>query len=272
MIGLTHNTGSIMEKIIEKENQFYNPPEHFNDEDFDEKDFRNGWIHDRDARRYDHSDINEETDYDGSLTQYKNVKNLMDAKELSDPIDVFKEIEQTLKDSGDIHKYKDYLPKLRNNPAYKDFSEEKQQKLNYEKNVIKFRKDIHIYLKQINELLDIIKSKKDNVDDAQSMFELIKIIEDRAGISYPIYHFDDYLIKPNNIPKSIKDKNYKLFKEHLQRLENALQDQINELYFYNSSEHFANNFNIKQYKQLVLPIINEIISIISNLVYIISDI
>lgn len=48
----------------------------------------------------------------------EHLKKLLDAKELDSPIEVFKQINDTLKGSGDINKFKDWITKIRNHPDF----------------------------------------------------------------------------------------------------------------------------------------------------------
>ena len=50
---------------------------------------------------------------------YVKLKRLMDAKELDSPVEVFKQIQDTLTGSGDIHKFKDWVTKMRSKPEYR---------------------------------------------------------------------------------------------------------------------------------------------------------
>lgn len=50
---------------------------------------------------------------------YRKLKRLMDAKELHSPAEVFRQILPTLEDSGDIHKFKDWVSKMRRSNEFK---------------------------------------------------------------------------------------------------------------------------------------------------------
>lgn len=94
--GLSHNTASIMRNLISQEMQ---------DTFGNDGAYRNGeWF----------------SSYDLALEEFDKVKKMMDSKELKNSIDVYTEIEDTLKESGDIYKYKDYNTKIRNSKEYLD--------------------------------------------------------------------------------------------------------------------------------------------------------
>jgi hypothetical protein len=78
--GLSHNTGSIMGKVIDQESQ------------------------DLGYNSYDEN---------------KKVKKLMDSKELKEPVHVYRAIEKILQEGSDIYRYKDWTGKLRAHPEYK---------------------------------------------------------------------------------------------------------------------------------------------------------
>lgn len=86
--GLAHNTASVMPKVIQEE-------------------------------------INEWSKSNPNLTQHhltekyqKNVKTLMDSKEIDDPMTVYKEIQGIIESPENKHIYKDWITKIRNAPDY----------------------------------------------------------------------------------------------------------------------------------------------------------
>lgn len=91
---------------------------------------------------------------------YRQIKRLMDAKELNSPIEVFKSIKDTLTDSGDINKFKDWITKIRNQPEL--FKTDPQRASNL----------FHIYIRKVilqrrsllNEYKDDLKNKLNNVE------------------------------------------------------------------------------------------------------------
>jgi len=94
--GLAHNTGSIMPKVIGEEGK-----------DFDK----------RNKTEYNIFGETPPGAYD--YTKEKEiVLRMMDAKELQDSAHVYKEIEDTLKGSGDINRWKDWTGKITSKPSY----------------------------------------------------------------------------------------------------------------------------------------------------------
>ena len=81
--GLMHNTGSIFEKMI--------------DQEFDTEGHADPMV----ALEIEHD----------------KVKRLMNSKELTNPLDVYKVVEPELEESNDIHQYRDWNTKLRNHPV-----------------------------------------------------------------------------------------------------------------------------------------------------------
>lgn len=130
--------------------------------------------------------------------EQEKVSRLMDAKELNDPIDVYKEIESTLRESGDIHKFKDYVTKLRNHPNYvfntqKELEIEKQlffieqrkianTKIPYFNNQINYLKGLST-LKQIRSLiLTIIGDLEPFIYEKDQADNIIKFSEKENSI------------------------------------------------------------------------------------------
>jgi len=115
--GLSHNTASVMDNIVEKE--YPSIP------------------------------------YSQLEKKMKEVQKLMDMKELSNHIDVYKGIEQKLQDSGDINKFREWVGKLRRDPKYhesryKDTAEE-LIKIRLKKDIIHQKDEFDIY-KNIDEM------------------------------------------------------------------------------------------------------------------------
>jgi hypothetical protein len=57
-------------------------------------------------------------DNDTPRAAYRRIKRLMDAKELDSPVEVYKMIQNTLADSGDAIKFKDWISKMRRQEEY----------------------------------------------------------------------------------------------------------------------------------------------------------
>lgn len=86
--------------------------------------------------------------------EFEKIKKLMDAKELSNAIDVYRCIEHELIESGDIVRYRDWTKKIRNTRDYNcpcDTSEELFK--------IRFRKMNNITISKLNTVVDEAKVK-----------------------------------------------------------------------------------------------------------------
>ena len=103
--GLSHNTASIMRNLVQQEHE----------------ELTNG---------VDMPDIPPPD------VEFDKIQDMMDAKELTDPVHVFKEIEKTLKGSGDINRFKDWVRRLRQAPSYLQDDPEQEK----EKVIIRLRK------------------------------------------------------------------------------------------------------------------------------------
>ena len=172
---LNHNTDSIFPKLLEKEAPFHNL------EDFDLSDIDTSNLTSKQLKvlkeklekRKSYNQRTLDVDQEKSKT-----RNLMDAKELSNPIDVFREIEKSLIDSGDISKYKDFVEKLKTHPQYKNYD---RNALQLEKNKIIFRKDfiyiLHNLNKKNDELFKLSNDIKNNpTNDEENKQILFKIL------------------------------------------------------------------------------------------------
>ena len=170
--GLSHNTASVMRNILEEEDIALRPSFQQYDKnlrDFDNSDLSK--LHPNQIKKLkekfekNYSDFIEENRNNFHKEKEKTF-NMMDAKELSDPIDVYREIEQSLIDSGDINKYQDYISKLRNNPKYRNYDFDKIEK---EKKLIKIRKELLPYIKKFNTYNDKINDLNiDNFNDEET--------------------------------------------------------------------------------------------------------
>jgi hypothetical protein len=90
----------------------------------------------------------------GASVEFDRIKKLMDAKELTNAIDVYRIVEAELIESGDIYRYKDWTKRLRNTPDYlkpKNNTEEMFR--------IRFRKIHMLAISKINTMIDNAKAK-----------------------------------------------------------------------------------------------------------------
>jgi len=171
-----------------------------------------------------------------------NLIKIMDAKELANPIHVYKEIENTLKETGDIHKFKDWVTKLRSHPDY-----HKKSDNIYEKFQIRAKKLFIKPNRVFNLYLDKLKTKNSdylfNADDIVAIlstyqFDIKSIIaemerqySDSEGIN-KIKNIDkNYDILLSSIV-NIRDKMYR-FKSVRDEDEDKLSELINQ--FINAS-------------------------------------
>ena len=97
--GLVHNGGSILDKMIYLE-------------DAEEQETR---------RRVRPDDTSDNDFVPHEESKYYRIKNLMDAKELKNPIDVYKQIENSLQNSEERYMFKDWVSKLRNHSDYQNY-------------------------------------------------------------------------------------------------------------------------------------------------------
>lgn len=104
--GLSHNSNSIMSNLVDLET------EHKSKNREDKPSVLN---------KIDHRNLSRE--------EFHRVKRLMDSKEIDDPVQVFKLIEEDLKESGNINKYKDWVSKIRRKDTFRKTDPELMNKL-----------------------------------------------------------------------------------------------------------------------------------------------
>ena len=134
-----------------------------------------------------------EKDHTGSFGpgKFNKIKRLMDAKELIDPIDVYKEVEDILTESGDIHSFKDWTTKIRNDKRYYSESEK-----DFELAKIRLKKDmlssINYCYKYIDELKKALNSSEPfDTLDLQFKFHPIKVSDVLDAFIHYIYEMLD---------------------------------------------------------------------------------
>jgi hypothetical protein len=177
--GLSHNTASVMEKVLKEEYQ------------------------DRIKKTPD-----TKTSYEEEL---KAVKNIMDAKELSKHVDVFSEIEDELRGGGYLGAYKDYATKLRNAPEYV-----KQDYANKVKELfkIRIRKEMLPIVSQLNILKDDFRRELSGLKDDELADE-VEIGHLSNRFSQLIW---DTTIAANKVGKDPRFENNELLKSFLENL------------------------------------------------------
>ncbi len=179
--GLSHNTASIMQNLIHQELAEQLPNKAYDD-----------------------------VSYEDIGDKYKQIENLMDTKELSNPLDVYKKIEPILTDSGDIHKYKDWTAKLRKDPQYRANS---STVLEFFK--IRFRKNNLAYIRELNTEIDAMSEMM--TESFKSQFKGKYYIGELA--------YSQAFERARNTVYSISLRLYDLVKEYEYQKENHPQDQ-----------------------------------------------
>lgn len=126
--GLMHNNGSIFEKMVSMEHT--------------------GGSYDANGEYIG-----------GSEKTLKRIKKLMDAKELTNPVDVFIQIEKALQQSGQSGAFKDWVHKLRQHPDFKSYPG-RSDKVKLEMLAIKNKKQFMPYLEApMANLSELVKLK-----------------------------------------------------------------------------------------------------------------
>jgi hypothetical protein len=138
--GLAHNTGDVMPKLVDKELE--QKPVHF------------------DTLVYD-VNRKQRNIYEEHAAYKRNILNLMDSKELEDPIEVYKEVEHIIGTTPYKQTFNDWIKRIVNHPAYNASTEEdRKSKLN----AISVRK------KLIQETILICGSAVSHLQDAYKKF------------------------------------------------------------------------------------------------------
>ncbi len=127
--GLSHNTASILSNLVEEE----------------------ALATQRDAGTPEL--------YESTGEEFRAIQRMMDAKELRNPVQVFREIEPSLMESGDIHRYKDWSSLLHRDPSYRA----EDPNLENEKFLIRFRKQITPFRREINSKRDFMRKTLEKV-------------------------------------------------------------------------------------------------------------
>ncbi len=213
--GLSHNTESIMRNLVQQET----------------------------LEKYPQSSYDYDTDenYDRIGKEFTKVKSLMDAKELEDPTDVYKEIYDSLSDIDAFKlKYKDWNAKIRSLPSYHVATHEKHDKLVFEKFKIRMRKESIQQISGIKETKNYIKSIEQIMRDFINggphtngltlVYELEKIYYKMNGnINWLV---DNITYIPNKIALSLdKDnKNIIMFLSKATKLKEELSKKIYDIF------------------------------------------
>lgn len=168
--GLSHNTASIMEKLVMEE------------------------AHAKPDELLEGKDLNEEIG-----TEFNSIQRMMDAKELRNPVQVFREIEPSLVESGDINRYKDWTSPLRRDPSYRA----EDPNLEAEKFQIRLRKQITPLRIEINTRRDFMRKGIERILSAgpESLMNVYRILDTKVEefaniIDRLIQLIDDQYYKP----------------------------------------------------------------------------
>ena len=123
---------------------------------------------------------------------YRQLKRLMDAKELEDPVEVFRKIQPTLTDSGDINKFKDWVGKMRTKQEFRHHDPKLLDKLwgiYIRKALIPARKKLN---EQRDEISEGLQGLERNWAD-ELFFYLVSIVDIAAGdVSITTKEFDEH--------------------------------------------------------------------------------
>jgi hypothetical protein len=130
--GLSHNTDSILSNLVYQEAE------------------------EKKHTRPNPGDILEEVQMN-----FEDIQKLMDAKELSSPIDVFKSIEPILQGSGDINRYKEWVSRIRRTPEMRTQNpnlEDERKTIRLRKELIPYRSSLDYDIKGLTEILHQLNS------------------------------------------------------------------------------------------------------------------
>jgi hypothetical protein len=207
--GLSHNTKSIMYNLVEQEltEERLKDPE------------KGPYI------------------YDAITNEYNQIENLMDSKELKNPMDVYRQIKPALTESGDIHKFKDWVNKLKSSP---DFFKQNKADLEDEFFRIRFRKNGYKYISRLNMAADQLQTEipLDPNVTYLSIYPAINAVEELSVIGDNIvrqYKFSTGRVL--EISKNLQSEFRKL-REEIQKLKSAFEE-----YGY-STKYEKNNPNL----------------------------
>jgi len=138
--GLAHNTASIMKNLTQIESKKNN------DLEYEEE----------------------------AIKEYKRILQLMDAKELKDPINVYQEIEPELEAIEPFY-FRDWKTKARSNPGNRrnmkpEDAIANREKVKTEKNLIRYKKIFNSEIKEFNKLLNKLKENISVLEEKLNLF------------------------------------------------------------------------------------------------------
>jgi hypothetical protein len=195
--GLAHNTGSIMGKLVNEE----------------VKDLK--------------------LDYTVTDRENKAVERLMHAKELKNPFHVYKEVAPTLKETGDIHRYKDWAGKLRAHPDFNVKSDEHEiniGKIDIHKKTMAFIKTINDEASKLHTILE--EGKQTSSIDMYTRATIVINLMENIGsyMTSTVYRVED-MISDNQYTKNQDFLNYfNAFKDSLSHDKNRAIN-VRDMYY-----------------------------------------
>ena len=187
--------------------------------------------------------------------EYDLVNRLMDAKEFEDAAHVYKQIEPTLKGSGDIHRWEDLTGKITSKPSYNVDPETQEHNLIR----VKIHKAIKNFVNDIRsanaKLAEIEFAGKEKLSDVSVRDEvssnMMAIINSSLDSSYSIsnfkYHHNEnikehYHVVSKNVYELIKDLEH-LKENFMYYSSDETSFHQNLLNFYNTTEKILEIFD-----------------------------
>lgn len=192
--GLAHNTASVMPKVVGEEL----------------KDWK---------KKYPNSDISQ---FSGKYK--RRVQDLMDSKEIDDPMTVYKQVQDIVESPENKHIYRDWITKIRNAPDYQNTKLLKNRR--QEIAMIKIRKEMKERLSNLVKSVDHMADLKDAIINSNQNIEARKVLI--AKFNNAIVSFQDALV-------SIKNAAY-----DMQQDEPSLKDAGNTIYSAIQKENSTN--------------------------------
>lgn len=115
--------------------------------------------------------------------EYERIMNLMDYKEIKDPVQVFKKLQPLLKEYGDNIVYKDWINKFKSRP---DFYVNKDNEVEEELAIIKIRKLISSKENNTHDIKKVIDELEVNVNDYDryDIYSLIRLFISKSNHIY----------------------------------------------------------------------------------------
>ncbi len=229
--GLSHNTKSIMYNLVEQElteERLKNPG-------------KGPYI------------------YDSVTDEYNKIEKMMDSKELKNPMDVYRQIKPALTESGDIHKFKDWVNRLKGSP---DFFKQNSADLEDEFFRIRFRKEGGKYISRLNTTADQLQTQIPldpkvtylSIYPAINAVEELSVIGDRVLRHYKLTSkkVNDISMHLQNAFRKIADEIRKLKSAFEEYTYDAKYDQVNPNLYIGAKEEIMRSLIIVFHKAAFL--------------------